>query len=120
MRRSFAALLFVSGLLNGSPAHADGFVMTKGQWWDGGSGQCAGPVEVKMTGWSSDARVQWRESAMDAWRELAIERFVPEAGRFSGTTSDRTVSIQGFRTGGEIAGSITFYQRGRDYRFVLR
>lgn len=111
----FAASLFVV-----SAAHAEStYRMVSGGWWKDAP-HCQGALEVEYRGTDKLGTLRWRERPTDTWNSGKIDDVAPEFNRFFIGSADGSTSVQGTINAQRIEGSVTFYQRKCEYRFVLQ
>jgi hypothetical protein len=116
MRRAvLAASLFVV-----SAAHAESTYRMVSGGWAKGEPHCQGALEVEYRGTDKLGTLSWREGVMDAWKVGKIDNVIPEFNRFFVGSVDQSTSVQGTIDDRRIEGSVTFYQRRCEYRFLLQ
>jgi hypothetical protein len=118
MRR--VAVLAASLFVVSAAAYAEStYRMVSGGWWKNVP-HCQGSLDVEYSGTDKLGTLRWREGAMDSWKVGKVKDVAPEFNRFFIGSVDQTTSVQGTIDDQRIEGSVTFYQRMCEYRFVLQ
>ena len=113
------AVAFVACLVAISAAHAaPTYKKVEGSWR--GSSLCQAALDVEFEGTDKGGTLRWREGPTGPWSVVSVPEVAPVFNRFMVGSADNTTSVQGAIDGGRIEGSVTFYQRACDYRFVLQ
>lgn len=117
---TLALAVFAASLVTAADAAEPHYRMVSGHWWEGGSPACNSRIDVEYRGNELTGTLRWREGGQESWHVGAVNDVVPGWGRFFIGSDDESTSVQGTIDGDRIEGSVTFYQRKCDYRFVLQ